>query len=393
MGKRKRTGRTGALAAVALLSAAYIGFTPIGSAAAAPKPGKYVVGQIADLTGGFTEADVPFNIGISADVKAINAAGGIHGHKIDLVTLDTAGSTSRAASDLSTLASDHALIATNMSDSTIFESLIPTATRDHIPLMGIQPGQTQVSAANGYGFEFGLSATRSVKVMLDSVAKTNKRAKVMAVVTNDPDGAALSRSITKQLKKLGIKYLGSVAPATSSDFGSAAARVVADGATVLLTELVGTTEVTFARDLSAAGFSKQNEIIGMAWSLTSTPFPWAHFATVEQYRETGKTKAAKAYERVMRASGVSPTKVMVVDGYAEMQIVANVLNRCGWPCSQSKFHSKLEHTNTNLGGLAFGRIVFTRANHFGPTAGALLEYNAKGYPVRYGPTAAHLTKS
>lgn len=377
--------------AIPMAAAGCGGQASSGTAKAASANGsEYVIGQIADLTGGFTEADVPFDTGITADVKAINGAGGINGHKIRLVTLDTAGSTARAASDLQTLASDNALIATNMSDSTIFQSLLPAATRDRISLMGIQPAQPQVATPNGYAFEFGLSATRSTEAMVGAVAATTKSAKIAAVVTADPDGQALSNAIKQQSTALGLDYVGSVAPASASAYGAAAARVVADKATVVLTELVGTAETNFINDLKSAGFPSNSEIIGMAWSAVKPPMPWSHFSTLEQYRQTGNSSAVVAYQKAIRAAGADPNTVMVVDGYAEMQIVKNVLGRCGWPCPLTKFHKTLEHTNTNLNGLAFGPIVFTPTNHFGPTAGALLQYSSAGYPSQYGPPVTGL---
>jgi len=353
---------------------------------------QYVIGQIGDLTGGFVQADVPFNTGITAAADAINAAGGVNGHKIKLITLDTAGSTSRAATDLQTLESAGALIATNMSDSKIFQSLLPTATRAKISLMGIQPAQSDIAKSDGYAFEFGISASGSIKAMVDAVAKADKSARIAAVVTADPDGQEVIKAVEAEAKSQGIAYAGSVAPASASDYGSAAARIVADKATVVLTELIGTAETDFMRDLKSAGFSDTNQIIGFAWSAVKPPMPWAKFATLEQYSELGDSPAVKAYRQAVTASGANPNDVMVIDGYAQMQIVKDVLTRCGWPCPLDKFHNMLQNTNTDLGGLAFGPVVFTKDNHRGPTAGALKLYNADGNPGGYSPAVQGLSQ-
>jgi len=390
MRKQRVVKATFALTCVASMSMAVAACGSSGGSAGSSgggssSSGQYVVGQIGDLTGGFVQADVPFNTGISAAVKAINAAGGVNGHTLKLITVDTAGSTSHAATGLQTLQSAGALIATNMSDSTIFQSLLPAATRAKISLMGIQPAESEVSQANGYAFEFGISASGSIKAMVDAVAKADKRARIGAVVTADPDGQEISKAIETEAQKQGIAYAGSVAPASASDYGSAAARIVADKATVVLTELVGTAETDFMRDLKSAGFADTNQIIGFAWSAVKPPMPWAKFATLEQYREIGDIPAVKAYRDAVTAGGANPDDVMIIDGYAQMQIVKDVLTRCGWPCSLDKFHDTLQHTNTDLGGLAFGPVVFTADNHRGPTAGALKLYDSSGNPTDYSP--------
>ncbi len=384
MRKQRVVKATFALTCVASMSMAVAACGSSGGSAGSSgggssSSGQYVVGQIGDLTGGFVQADVPFNTGISAAVKAINA------HTLKLITVDTAGSTSHAATGLQTLQSAGALIATNMSDSTIFQSLLPAATRAKISLMGIQPAESEVSQANGYAFEFGISASGSIKAMVDAVAKADKRARIGAVVTADPDGQEISKAIETEAQKQGIAYAGSVAPASASDYGSAAARIVADKATVVLTELVGTAETDFMRDLKSAGFADTNQIIGFAWSAVKPPMPWAKFATLEQYREIGDIPAVKAYRDAVTAGGANPDDVMIIDGYAQMQIVKDVLTRCGWPCSLDKFHDTLQHTNTDLGGLAFGPVVFTADNHRGPTAGALKLYDSSGNPTDYSP--------
>jgi branched-chain amino acid transport system substrate-binding protein len=381
-----------ASAAATVLTLAACGSSGGGSGSGEGKgsSGQYVIGQIGDLTGGFVQADVPFNTGITSAVKAINAAGGVNGHTIKLITLDTAGSTSRAATDLQTLQSAGALIATNMSDSTIFQSILPAAARAKITLMGIQPSESEVSQANGYAFEFGISASGSIKAMVDAVAAADKSAHVGVVVTADPDGQEITKAVETEAQKQGITFAGSVAPASPSDYGSAAARIVADKATVVLTELVGTAETDFMRDLRSAGFADTNQIIGFAWSAVKPPMPWANFATLEQYQEIGSSPAVKAYRDAVTANGANPDDVMIVDGYAQMMIVKDVLTRCGWPCSLDKFHDTLQHTNTDLDGLAFGPVVYTADNHRGPTAGALKLYDSSGNPTKYSPAVQGL---
>jgi branched-chain amino acid transport system substrate-binding protein len=350
----------------------------------------YVIGEIADLTGGFVQADVPFHTGIAAATKAINSAGGVNGHQIKLITTDTAGQTSRAATDLETLNSQGALIATNMSDSTIFQSLLPTATRYKISLMGIQPAQSEVDQADGYAFEFGISASGAIKAMVDAVAKADSNARIGVVVTADPDGQEVAKAVEEEAQTQGVDYAGSVAPASPSDYGSAAARIVSDKATAVITELVGTAETDFMSDLKSAGFPETNQIIGFAWSAVKPPMPWANFATLEQYKELGDSPAVKDYQSAMKADGENPDTVMAIDGYAQMMIVKDVLTRCGWPCSREKFHDTLQHTSTDLDGLAFGPVVYTVDNHRGPTAGALKLYDSAGNPTKYSPPVSGL---
>jgi hypothetical protein len=56
-----------------------------------------------------------------------------------------------------------------------------------------------------------------------------------------------------------------------------------------------------------------------------------------------------------------------------------------------KFHDALQNTNTDLDGLAFGPVVFTKDDHRGPTAGALRLYDQNGNPKGYAEPVQNLS--
>jgi ABC-type branched-subunit amino acid transport system substrate-binding protein len=88
----KRRGRQwAAIAAVAMaagsMAACSSKSAPSGASASASK-GDYVIGIDADMSGRLASANGPEDAGFTAAAEAINAAGGVGGHKLKLVALD-----------------------------------------------------------------------------------------------------------------------------------------------------------------------------------------------------------------------------------------------------------------------------------------------------------------
>lgn len=352
------------------------------------KHGTYALGEMDDLTAGFTSVDIYWHDGVVAAVKARNAAGGIDGHKITLYSRDSMGSAPVSVSAFKQLANqDHVSAILGLGDSLVDAAIYPLATSAHIPLTAIGPPINDMGPGSvffGYGPQAVEEARAQVAYVKQLVAtKQLKVGKISTIEYDDPQGVGFAHDVKLDAAKAGLRYVANIEIApTTTDFSTVAAKFKASGATVILTEAVGGNVTPMMQALSSVGVPETTPIIGYSWS-AATSLPWKNFTAVTDYRSTGTSAAVKAYASAAKSAGYNPKHPFIVEGYADAQLVFDALKKCGYPCSSTQLMGELEKTDTNLNGLAFGPVVWTRNFHIGPTELAVAKYSKSGVPTKY----------
>lgn len=358
---------------------------------AAGSSDKYVIGEIDDLTGGLSFVDLPWHNGIVAAVKAQNAAGGINGHQIDLITRDAQGSATVAVSAYRQMQSQsHVIAILGLGDSTVDDALFPLATKDGIPLIAVGPSAKEISQPNSIMYEYGPSAAEEARAQvqyaqqLKAEGKISGPVRIATVAYVGPQGADFAAAVRTAAKDAGFDYSTDLTVKPSaSNFGTEAAKVAADHANIVMTEVAGSSTTTLMNSLSAVGVPLTTPIVGYSWSIASS-LPWDNFAVVTDYRVLGDQPGVTKYRSAMTAAGFNPTGPFMVESYAAAQLTFDALKRCGFPCTSSQLVGQLNNTNTTLDDLAFGPIVWSPTFHTGPTTLAVAPYDKTGQPISYG---------
>src|SRR5258706_10094534 len=109
-------------------------------AQAQPVPGvtakTIVVGQSAPLTGANAELGNDIRNGALAYFRKINEAGGVHGRKVELVTLDDANQVPRAEANTKKLVEEQRVFALfGYASATLSRPALPTAEKHKVPFL------------------------------------------------------------------------------------------------------------------------------------------------------------------------------------------------------------------------------------------------------------------
>ncbi|MDY0748052.1 ABC transporter substrate-binding protein [Paucibacter sp. R3-3] len=164
------------------------------------------VGWMASLTGPLSTAALGIDSGVRLAVDEINAAGGINGRKLELLTRDTAGDPNKAATFAQQLVhADKVDIVIGPVNSGESLATVPLVARKGTPNIVIGAVE-ELTDARKYPRAFRVINTTGqwVTVADDYVLKTMKRSKIALIGDTTGYGTVSVRTATEDLKKRGL---------------------------------------------------------------------------------------------------------------------------------------------------------------------------------------------
>ncbi len=361
--------------------------SPSSSTGSGKSSGSYSVGEVDDLTAGLTFLDVPWHQGLVAAIDGINARGGVKGHRIHLITLDSAGSATQGVTDFHQLVSvDHVSAVVGVGDSIVDAALLPLATAAHVPIVAVAPPSSEVFPVSRDMFEYSPSTSAEAESELSylhSIAGSSGTGRVAVFGYDTPQGHGLATAVASDAAKYGFTVAGDflVAP-TATDYSTDAAEIAQGHVTAIATGVAGPSVVTLMKDLKAVGMPTSTPITAFA-GVNVPAAPWSSFAIVADYRTTGSQPGVVNYRHDVAAAGYDPSSPTVVEGYAGGMLLSQALGQCGFPCPATSLETALTKVKTDLSGLAFGPVVWSPKFHEGPTVFSMLTYTAQGQPATY----------
>ncbi|MCL6516074.1 ABC transporter substrate-binding protein [Alicyclobacillus sp.] len=190
---------------------------PAGAAAAGGGGGVIKIGMETGLTGsdalnGKFERD-----GAQLAIDQINAQGGIHGKKLELVVEDDQGTNQSGVAAIQKLFSDPQIpVVIGSIKSTIVQATEPYIQRAQVPTLigGTSPKLTQ--AGNPWVFRFRPNDNYASAVMADWIVNTMKLKKVAIIHDTDDFGTAGNQLLKDKLEKLGATVVADEGYQTST---------------------------------------------------------------------------------------------------------------------------------------------------------------------------------
>ncbi len=329
-----------------------------------------VIGQSAALSGPAQGLGLELRSGAKLHFDQVNAAGGIHGRKIQLESLDDGYEPDKAAANTKTLIRDAKAFALfGYVGTPTTQAALPLVTEAHIPFIGAFTGaQLLRDPFNKYVFNVRASyfdETEKIAEHLTTVGVT----KIAVLYQNDAYGkaglAGMERALEKRkLKPLitatvernstdveaAVKAISAAKPdavLVVSAYKSVAAFVMAmkkQGSAAVIHNLSFVGSVPLAKELGANG-------VGVHIAQV-VPFPWS--ATLPVTRE---------YQELVKKAGRSDYSFTELEGYIAARVLVEGLRRAGKDLSRDKLISALETmTRTDIGGFA---VNFSPSNHNG----------------------------
>jgi branched-chain amino acid transport system substrate-binding protein len=260
-----RAAASAALLALVLLLAACTSTAPVSTPTPTPtatqKPlgdGILRIGTLFPSTGATAFLGPPQLAAVKAAVAEINAAGGVNGKPVELVSDDSGdASTTTAETSLADLLAKKVDVIIGPSSSVLAQRLLTAADTARIPLVSPAATYPQLTTLDTDGIFFRtIVSTAHQGVALGTLLPSKKQLKVALVATSDEIGQSIVQSLDDSLTAHGGQLVANVVVTASTDPAAVAAQVktAAPDAVVLDTPDNGTQTKALITQLIGAGF-------------------------------------------------------------------------------------------------------------------------------------------
>jgi len=325
------------------------------------------IGQSTPLTGSNAELGNDIRNGALAYFRKVNDAGGVHGRRIELVTLDDGNQVPRAEANTKKLVEDEPVFALfGYPSATLSRPALPFVEKHHVPFIGPFTGADPMRVFNKYVYNIRASYADELEKIVDHFQSLGVK-RFSIVYYDDVVGRENLTAVERALKK---RNLDAVSKAAFKDRAKpdidAGLKEVAKGSpdVVILTTLFK----------ASADFIRLAQKSGVGAQMASNSFPGASPLA----KELGKDGAG-----VIVATVVPPPTKRSLPLVQEYQ--AAIEKQLG----------KKEYSFTSLEAYIGAKVMVEAMRKSGPRLtreafmrelDAMKDYDAGGYTVSLSPT-------
>jgi ABC-type branched-subunit amino acid transport system substrate-binding protein len=335
------------------------------------------IGLIADLTGPTAAVQVPFTEGIKTQVEAANAAGGVNGRKITLLSEDEKYDVPTGLAAYKKLVSQTpALGIIGLNNSSLQVAAIKQVEQNKVPVFGAEATTKQaINPFNPYFFAMQCSYADQADVAVPYMAQKTGAAKpkVATLALDVESGYEWGDLIKARVQKLGGTYLGHTAvPPTATEADAQIQKIAKQKPDFIALHGSSNTATIVLKAMQK--FDVKIPVIGIF--ATGGPAAYASvppavgnlFETVNCYTPSS-IKAAGSQEMLDRAKQFGFEKSAgttdFVNGYVVGQVLVDALKAAGKNPTRESFKKGLESlTDLDTGGLS-ENVTFGPNDHVG----------------------------
>lgn len=330
-------------------------------------PGMILIGQSAPLTGANAELGNDIRNGALAYFRKVNESGGVHGRKIELVTLDDVNQIPRAEANTRRLVEEQNVFALfGYASATLSRPALPIVEKHRVPFLAPFTGADPMRVFNRHVYNMRASYADELEKIVEHYATFGIK-RFAVVHYDDAVGRENFTAVDRALRKRG---LATVAVASFKD------RAKPDIEAGLKDVMKGEPEVVIFTTLykATSDFIKTARKAGVAAQMVSNSFP----GSSPLAKELGVEGVGVAVAQVVPP----PTKrsVPVVKEYQEA--IERHLGRkeYSFTALESFIAAKVTVEALRRAGPKPTRETFTQA------LDAMRSFDAGGYHVSFSPT-------
>lgn len=328
-----------------------LAFAGVGTASAEDGISKTVVslGQSVAMTGPAAALALPFAQGARLYFERVNAAGGIHGRKIELTTLDDAGSVDRVTANTNKLLAQPVFSLFGYYGSPQVSAVNPLLAGSEILLFGPMAGADELRGLrypNVYSVRPGYAEeTAAITRHLDTLG----RRKLVILHASDSESLAALEGAAPTMSGMGINVLLSTTLQGTDKAIAAqpqAVLVISEpkGAAVAIRELRGKGYKGPIYGFSNTGESLLAEQLG-------TLGMGVVLARVVPRSDAGKSPLVRQLQADAAAAKLGKPNVYMLEGYIAAWTYAEALRGAGKDPTRAKLRKALDSLHElNLGG-------------------------------------------
>lgn len=349
---------------------------PSSSSSGGSSSGSYNIGMSMDLSGPISFNGKPAAAGFEAGVKALNDAGGVNGKKINLEVLDDASDIAKGRANLLEFVSKHDLAAFGWILSDVSSALLPQATKDKIPVVGLGGPDNMFEPLQPYYFSYELRTSRLATAILNYIATQAKTANItaprIAIMAAD---VASARSVvdraTSEIGDLGWKLVSvQYIPVSPTDVSAQAAAIKKANPDYIMLDHNDAGALVAVRGLRSQGVNVPviNQWAGSSDStLKQLGSGYVAFRT---YASPSQTDVAAVKAMVDNPAAQSYKSQMINPYFTQGWVAADIilkkaLEKCGKNCSSGEAFAKAlgEVGTIDTSGLSSGPLQLTNSTH------------------------------
>lgn len=334
--------------------------------AQAQPTGTVRIGQVLPVSGPLAQTTRPLLEGQAACIEEVNAAGGIHGQRVELITLDDGFDPARTLAQTRVLLDEHhvsALFAYGTGSG--IAAVLPLLAERKVPLLGLYTGADQLRAQpHPYLFTTTASYGEELRQIVRHMVTLNSMRLGAAVLATEAGRAQLA-AIRRFSSDAGAQLVAGLELALDgSDAAQAAESLAGQGLDAVVLVGAGAQVTAFMRamaarvpvyTLSVAGSSAFLKTLGPAARglviSQVVPYPWRSTSALTRRfaAAMGRSGMDISYDRMW--------------GYLNAAILTEVLRRTGKSMNAAAITATLEGmSDVDLGGY---RLNYSRTAHHG----------------------------
>lgn len=377
-------------------SASSGGSSSTSTGSSSPSGSTIHIGTVLSLTGAIAAECLPDENALKGVIAAVNASGGVNGHKIVDTILDDGSSSTQALVDEQRLASQGVLALVGGCDSAEASTLIQTAKKDSVPVLfpfTAVPGLVQ--PVQPYVFDADPLYESQITAVVTGAFKKFGSGSVFAAVVQAPDYQAQLSAVKSATTGNGGKYAGGVAIVPNApDIAPEVAQILKARPKYLFLNTEATDSLRIVQDLEQQGFIP-SKIIGVQ-NLLLDPFVDGIDATVAKHVVAvspvngGASSAGKACDATVKKYEPSATlgyETLEACSFAQEALTAIGLAGAN-PTRASLVAALNQVSNKSLSPLV-PPMTFTPSDHMGVTSVYLEQVSGKS-EVNIGTVSAAL---
>jgi branched-chain amino acid transport system substrate-binding protein len=390
----RRYGAAAALASsLVLLTAACSssGSSGSGSGSGSSKA-SYNIGLAAGVTGPAAAIVTGEIEGIKAAFSQVNAAGGIDGRKLDLITSDTQNVATTAVAALTKLATENNVIA-SFGDvlANNCQAQVPVAKAHQIALLCGTVDPEQLQPAEPYVYtEYGAEVTEvnGMTSIIESKPLNIAHPKVAIVYLQSSSNEPLFNAVAAKIKADGGQVVLTDPIQAELNLSVDASKVISSGANVVVEQIIPQQLQSLAQSLANSG----SKVPIVAEATTSSYQQMVLLKNPNIYEmslspfvdPTSSEPAVANYVNALKQQGI--TGVGNVNGqsiaitYAAAEALIDALKMCGASCTNTEVNTDLEKVSLNLPGIDTD-YSYTSSRHYPQTTFQLYQWSSSANDV------------
>jgi branched-chain amino acid transport system substrate-binding protein len=351
------------------------------------KPGAIIIGQSTPLTGSNAELGNDIRNGALAYLKKVNDAGGVHGRKIELITLDDGNAVPRAEQNTKKLVEEDGVFALfGYASATLSRPALPFVDKNRVPFLGPFTGADPMRVFNKYVYNMRGSYADELEKIVDHFVPLGVK-RFSIVYYDDVVGRENLTAVDRALKARGLT---SVSRAAFKD------RAKPDIAAGVKEVAVGQPDVVILTTLykATSDFIKLARASGMGASMASNSFPGASplakelggkdgsgviVATVVPPPTKRSLQIVQEYQAAIEKQlGRKEWSFTSLESYIGAKVMVEALRRAGPKLTREGFMRELDGMKAyDVGGYV---VSFSPSNHNGSS---FVELTVIGHDLKF----------